>query len=124
MALPPCHVMSQFYVNENDELSCSLYQRSGDIGLGIPFNIASYSILTHLLAKHCNLKAGSFHHFIGIAHIYEEHLEVLKKQLNSKTHDFPKINIVKKYESIDNYKLDDILVTIISRKTLKMPMIA
>ena len=125
MALPPCHVMSQFYVNENDELSCSLYQRSGDIGLGIPFNIASYSILTHLLAKHCNLKAGSFHHFIGIAHIYEEHLEVLKKQLNSKTHDFPKINIVKKYESIDHYKLDDILVyNYKHEKTLKMPMIA
>ena len=76
---------------------------------GIPFNIASYSILHTSLAKHCNLKAGSFHHFIGIAHIYEEHLEVLKKQLNSKTR-FPKINIVKKYESIDNYKLDDILV--------------
>ncbi len=125
MALPPCHVMSQFYVNEENELSCSLYQRSGDIGLGIPFNIASYSILTHLLAKHCNLKAGSFHHFIGVAHIYEEHLEVLKKQLISKTHEFPKIEIMNKYQNINDYNLQDIKVSNYKHeKTLKMPMIA
>tara|TARA_B100001063_G_C16777376_1_gene566758 strand:+ start:1947 stop:2849 length:903 start_codon:yes stop_codon:yes gene_type:complete len=125
MALPPCHVMSQFYVNESNELSCSLYQRSGDIGLGIPFNIASYSILTHLLAKHCDLKPGSFHHFIGVSHIYEEHLDILSKQMTSKTHEFPKIDIVKKYDNINDYRLDDILVyNYKHEKTLKMPMIA
>lgn len=125
MALPPCHVMSQFYVNEADELSCALYQRSGDIGLGIPFNIASYSILTHILAKHCGLKTGSFHHFIGVAHIYEEHLEVLKKQLISKTHEFPKIEIINKHKNINDYKLQDIKVSNYKHeKTLKMPMIA
>ena len=125
MALPPCHVMSQFYVNEANELSCSLYQRSGDIGLGIPFNIASYSILTHLLAKHCDLKPGSFHHFIGVSHIYEEHLDVLTKQMMSKIHEFPKIEIVKKYDNINDYKLQDIKVNNYKHeKTLKMPMIA
>tara|TARA_B100001057_G_scaffold495908_1_gene595978 strand:- start:26 stop:928 length:903 start_codon:yes stop_codon:yes gene_type:complete len=125
MALPPCHVMSQFYVNEKNELSCSLYQRSGDIGLGIPFNIASYSILTHLLANHCGLKTGSFHHFIGVSHIYEEHLDVLSEQILSKTHKFPKIKIANRYANIDDYKLDDISVLNYKHeKTLKMSMIA
>ena len=109
MALPPCHILCQFYVNQKENtLSCQLYQRSGDMFLGVPFNIASYAFLTYNLCKLTGYKPGKFYHILGDAHIYEEHLEVLKKQLNSKTHDFPKINIVKKYESIDNYKLDDI----------------
>ena len=74
MALPPCHVLSQFHITNGDELSCSLYQRSGDVGLGVPFNIASFSFLTHLLAHHCDLKPKEFIHHIGNAHIYDDHL--------------------------------------------------
>ena len=107
MALPPCHVLAQFNVIEN-ELSCSLYQRSGDVGLGVPFNIASYSFLTHILAKHCNLKAKEFVYYLGNAHIYDDHVEVLKEQINRKPFDFPKINILKQHESIEEYCLEDI----------------
>ena len=81
MALPPCHILCQFHVIGKDELSCSLYQRSGDVGLGIPFNIASYSFLTHLLAVHCQLKPKEFIHHIGNAHIYEDHVRPLLKQM-------------------------------------------
>ena len=109
MALPPCHILSQFYVNNKDELSCALYQRSGDVGLGVPFNILSYSFLTHILAEHCGLKAKSFHHFIGVAHIYEEHQNELAKQLNNKIYEFPKIKI-RKRNYIDDYNLGDIKV--------------
>ena len=107
MALPPCHILSQFYVNNKDELSCALYQRSGDVGLGVPFNILSYSFLTHILAEHCGLKAKSFNHFIGVAHIYEEHQNELAKQLNNKIYEFPKIKI-RKRENINDYSLGDI----------------
>ena len=96
MALPPCHVLSQYHITEGNKLSCSLYQRSGDMGLGIPFNIASYSFLTHLLAKHCDLEAGDFVHFIGNMHIYDDHIEVLKKQIVKTPFDFPKLYIKKK----------------------------
>ncbi|KAI7686435.1 hypothetical protein SSS_09079 [Sarcoptes scabiei] len=80
MALPPCHCLVQFYVG-NDELSCQLYQRSGDIGLGVPFNIASYALLTHIIAHVCQLKAGEFVHTIGDAHIYRNHIDALKEQV-------------------------------------------
>ena len=95
MALPPCHVLSQYHL-VNNKLSCTLYQRSGDVGLGVPFNIASYSFLTHLLAKHCGLETGQFVHFIGNAHIYDDHIEPLKLQLNNEPYDFPVLNIKKK----------------------------
>ena len=108
MALPPCHTMFQFHVTENDKLSCSLYQRSGDIGLGIPFNIASYSFLTHIIAKHCNLKPKEFIHFIGNAHIYENHLDKLKKQIDLQPYDFPTIKINKTFDNINKYSLGDI----------------
>ena len=75
MALPPCHILCQFNVHDGNKLSCSLYQRSADLGLGVPFNIASYSLLTHLLAKHCGLEAFEFIHFMGNVHIYESHIE-------------------------------------------------
>lgn len=74
MALPPCHVLTQFHVTNGKELSCSLYQRSCDIGLGVPFNIASYSFLTHLIAKHCDLVPKDFVYFMGNVHIYDDHL--------------------------------------------------
>jgi thymidylate synthase len=121
MALPPCHIMFQFYVNNKDELSCSMYQRSGDVGLGIPFNIASYSALTHIIAHHCDLKPGEFIHTIGDAHIYDDHIEPLKKQLLNKPHEFPQFNIINKYDNIDKYSYDDINITnYVSHKTIKM----
>ena len=108
MALPPCHVMAQFHVSENKYLSCSLYQRSGDVGLGVPFNIASYSFLTHIIAKHTDLEAKEFVYFLGNAHIYEEHDEALKEQILRKPYEFPKLQIKNKKENINDYWLDDI----------------
>ena len=107
MALPPCHVLAQFNV-VNDELSCSLYQRSGDVGLGVPFNIASYSILTHIIAKHCNLKAKEFVYYLGNTHIYDDHIDELKIQLERRPYKFPTINISKTYNTIDEYTISDI----------------
>lgn len=106
MALPPCHILSQFCVN-NDELSCILYQRSGDVGLGVPFNIASYSFLTILLAHHCGLKPGEFIHHIGDAHIYEEHIEALNNQLLRMPFDVPTCEILNKHENIEDYIVND-----------------
>ena len=94
-------------MNSKDELSCALYQRSGDVGLGVPFNILSYSFLTHILAEHCGLKAKSFHHFIGVAHIYEEHQKELAKQLDNEIYEFPKIKVYKR-QNINDYNLGDI----------------
>jgi thymidylate synthase len=108
MALPPCHILVQFNVSSKDELSCSLYQRSGDMGLGVPFNILSYSLLTILLAKHCGLKPKEFIHHIGNAHVYDDHIEELNKQVQREPYMFPTITIKKTYESIDEYKLEDI----------------
>ena len=110
MALPPCHVLSQFKVTNNNELTCILYQRSGDVGLGVPFNIASYSFLTHLLANHCNLKAKEFIHFIGDAHIYDDHYEVLKQQLVREPLPFPKLLIETKYDDINDYSINDFIL--------------
>ena len=105
MALPPCHVLMQFHVKNNTHLSCSLYQRSGDVGLGVPFNIASYSMLTHLIAKHCGLIADEFVYFLGNAHIYEEHIEPLKLQLTRNPLPFPKIKIIHQHEHIEDYDI-------------------
>jgi len=106
MALPPCHVLSQFFI-QDDKLSCALYQRSGDVGLGIPFNIASYSFLTHLLAKHCDLEAHEFVHFIGNAHIYDDHINVLSEQTQRKPYEEPIIEITKKCDDINDYTVND-----------------
>ena len=100
MALPPCHVLAQFNVIRN-ELSCSLYQRSGDVGLGVPFNIASYSLLTHILAKHCELIASEFIYHLGNSHIYDNHIEELQKQIVRKPLEFPKI-FIKKHDNMMN----------------------
>ena len=122
MALPPCHVLSQFIV-KNNELTTILYQRSGDIGLGIPFNIASYSFLTHILAKHCDIEAKELIHIIGDAHIYEDHIDPLKEQIRRKPYDFPEIEIIKKCESIDDYNMDHVKVNnYIYRKKINMEM--
>lgn len=108
MALPPCHVLMQFHVRKGKYLSCSLYQRSGDVGLGVPFNIASYSFLTHILAKHCDLKADKFVYFLGNAHIYENHKKALEEQIKRVPKNFPKINIKNRHDDINDYNLDDI----------------
>ena len=122
MALPPCHILCQFHVTNNDELSCSIYQRSGDVGLGIPFNIASYSFLTHILAKHCDLKAKEFIHFIGNAHIYDDHIDALTEQITRKPYDFPTIEVNKR-NTIDDYEFNDIIVSdYIHHDPIKMEM--
>jgi thymidylate synthase len=124
MALPPCHILMQFNVNKNDELSCCLYQRSGDIGLGVPFNIASYSFLTHILATHCDLKAKEFIHFIGNAHIYDVHGKSLEKQLLRQPLPFSTLQIKKETE-INDYTLDHIrILNYKSHPIIKMDMIA
>lgn len=108
MALPPCHILCQFYVRDGKYLSCSLYQRSGDVGLGVPFNIASYSFLTHIIAAHCDMIADEFVYFLGDAHIYESHIEPLKIQLTRIPLPFPKcLPLVKK--EIEEYTVDDIV---------------
>jgi thymidylate synthase len=107
MALPPCHILCQFNVNNDNELSCSMYQRSGDIGLGVPFNIMSYSVLTHLIAHHCGLKAKEFIYHIGNCHIYDDHIDQMNIQCLRKPYEFPNININTKYDDINNYTLDN-----------------
>ena len=111
MALPPCHVIMQFSVRDNQYLSCALYQRSGDVGLGVPFNVASYSLLTHLLAHHCGLIADEFVHFLGNAHIYEDHVAALTEQIQRRpSYDFPKICIREDPKAhIEEYDVEDIV---------------
>lgn len=109
MALPPCHTFSQFYVNNEGELSCSLYQRSADLFLGVPFNVASYSLLTHMIAHVCDLKVGEFIHTIGDAHIYMNHKTAIEEQL-SRSEDirsFPKITLNPNVKNIDDFTMDD-----------------
>lgn len=110
MALPPCHILCQFNVI-GDKLSCSLYQRSGDVGLGVPFNIASYSMLTHLLAHHCGLVAHEFVYFIGNAHIYDDHAAALHDQIVREPYTFPTISFTGPSKvSIGDYNIDDFVV--------------
>tara|TARA_Y100000992_G_scaffold302270_1_gene275784 strand:+ start:24072 stop:24950 length:879 start_codon:yes stop_codon:yes gene_type:complete len=126
MALPPCHVLMQFHVKEDKYLSCSLYQRSGDVGLGVPFNIASYSFLTHIIAHYCGLIADEFVHFIGNAHIYEDHIDTLKLQIERVPMPFPKMNLLNHHDSINDYDIDDIswIEEYKHHPTLKMKMSA
>ena len=125
MALPPCHILCQFNVKNGDELSCAMYQRSGDFPLGIPFNIASYSFLTHLIAKHCGLEAYEFVYFKGNCHIYEEHIEGIKEQVKRKPYKFPTVSILKARENINDYQVEDFEVNgYQSHDTIKMKMIA
>lgn len=124
MALPPCHVLCQFNIHDGNKLSCALYQRSGDIGLGICFNIASYSFLTHLIAHHCNLIPHEFVYFLGNAHIYEEHVGPLQEQIQRTPFDFPTIEITKFRENISDYCLDDFEIkNYVCHDSIKMKMI-
>ena len=108
MALPPCHAFFQFYVDEDNRLSCQLYQRSADIFLGVPFNIASYSTLTMMLAQVCGLKLGDFVHTIGDAHIYVNHIDQINLQLSRECKPLPKLNILnKEAKSITDFKFED-----------------
>lgn len=109
MALPPCHCLAQFYV-ANGELSCMLYQRSADMGLGVPFNIASYALLTHMIAHVCQLKAGEFVHTLGDAHVYLNHVEPLQEQLAREPRPFPKLVIKRQIQNIEDFTIDDIEV--------------
>ncbi|MEO9946643.1 MAG: thymidylate synthase [Paraglaciecola sp.] len=105
-ALPPCHTMFQFYVLEG-KLSCQLYQRSGDIFLGVPFNIASYALLTMMLAQVCDLQLGDFVHTFGDAHLYSNHLEQAQLQLSRRPHDLPKMVINPSVKDIFSFDIND-----------------
>ena len=106
MALPPCHTMFQFFVAEG-RLSCQLYQRSGDTFLGVPFNIASYALLTMMIAKECGLEAGEFIHTLGDAHLYLNHQEQAEEQLSREPRKLPKMHLNPAVESIFDYKYED-----------------
>ena len=106
MALPPCHMFFQFYV-ANGKLSCQLYQRSADIFLGVPFNIASYALLTHMVAQVCDLEVGEFVHTLGDAHIYSNHMEQCKLQMSREPMALPKIKINPDVKNIDDFKFED-----------------
>ncbi len=106
MALPPCHCFMQFYVNDG-KLSCQLYQRSADVFLGVPFNIASYALFTMMIAQVCNLKYGSFVHTIGDAHIYLNHLEQINTQLSREPRELPTMKINPNVKSIYDFKYED-----------------
>lgn len=123
MALPPCHVLAQFNVRQGKYLSCALYQRSGDVGLGVPFNIASYAFLTHILANHCGLEAEEFVYFLGNAHIYEEHIDALKTQILKEPYPFPTIEFKENVADINNINIDSIkIVHYNHHETIKMEM--
>lgn len=109
MALPPCHTMFQFYVTDG-KLSCQLYQRSADIFLGIPFNIASYALLTHMIAHECGLQAGDFIHTLGDAHIYTNHLEQIEIQLNREQKALPKLKLNADKTSIFDFAVEDMSI--------------
>ncbi|MEO7916896.1 MAG: thymidylate synthase [Dokdonella sp.] len=109
MALQPCHTMFQFYV-AGGRLSCQLYQRSGDIFLGIPFNIASYALLTHMVAQVTNLEVGDFVHTLGDAHLYSNHLDQARKQLARETRPLPTLRLNTGIKSICDFRFEDIVI--------------
>jgi len=122
MALPPCHVMSQFYVS-NGKLSCHMYQRSVDVFLGLPFNIASYALLTHMIAQVCDLQVGELIISTGDTHIYKNHVDQVKEQLSREEYPLPALSINPEIKNIDKFSMDDILlVDYKSHGTIKAEM--
>lgn len=109
MALPPCHCLFQFHVADG-KLSCQLYQRSADIFLGVPFNIASYALLTHMMADACDLEAGDFVHTFGDAHIYSNHFEQVRTQLQRAPRELPKLKLKKNGQSVFDYIFEDVKI--------------
>ena len=107
MALPPCHTFSQFYVTNDKRLNCTMYQRSADLFLGVPFNIASYSLLVYMIAHVTGLTPGYYNHVFGDAHIYEDHFDAVKEQLQRTSKKFPKLKIRRPIKIIDNFTMED-----------------
>lgn len=123
MALPPCHVMSQFYVNKNNELSCHMYQRSQDVYLGAPFNISSYALLTHMIAQVCGLGVAELIISTGDTHIYSNHIDAVNEQLTRKPYPLPELWLNPAVNSIFDFTMDDIkLVGYQSHPAIKAPM--
>jgi len=123
MALPPCHCFAQFYVSADGKLSCQMYQRSCDMFLGVPFNIASYSLLTHMIAQVCGLEAGEFVHVLGDAHIYLNHVEQVKEQLAREPLPLPTLWINPDVQDILNFTMEDFrLDGYTSHDSIKAPM--
>jgi thymidylate synthase len=108
MALPPCHVMSQYYVSKDNRLSCHMYQRSVDVFLGLPFNIASYALLTHMLAQVCDLKVGELIISTGDTHIYKDHVEQVNVQLSREEYPLPTLYLNPIVKDINSFTMDDI----------------
>ena len=122
MALPPCHMMAQFYIN-NGQLSCQMYQRSADMFLGVPFNIASYALFTHMMAQVCNLTVGELIITFGDAHIYNSHIAQVKEQLSRKPLELPRLSLNPKITVITDFSMDDIeLIGYESHGTISAPM--
>lgn len=123
MALPPCHVMSQFYVNRNKELSCHMYQRSVDVFLGLPFNIASYALLTCMIAQVCDYKANELIISTGDTHIYNSHIDQVKEQLSREEYPLPSLWLNPNIKNINMFTMDDVkLIDYKSHGQLKAPM--
>jgi thymidylate synthase len=123
MALPPCHVMSQYYVSKDNKLSCHMYQRSVDVFLGLPFNIASYALLTHMLAQVCGLGVGELIISTGDTHIYSDHVEQVNEQLSREAYPQPKLWLNTDITDIDKFTMDDIkLLDYQSHDTIKAKM--
>ncbi len=118
--LPPCHTMFQFYVSNDGKLSCQLYQRSADVFLGVPFNIASYAFLLEMVAHVCGLQVGDFVHTFGDVHIYTNHMDQVKEQLANESFAPPKLKIKRKVDSIFDFKFEDFeIVDYESHKPIK-----
>ena len=123
MALPPCHVMSQYYVSKSNELSCHMYQRSVDTFLGLPFNIASYALLTHMIAQVCDMKVGELVISTGDTHIYKDHVNQVKEQLSREDYPLPSLWLNPNVKGIDKFTMDDIkLVDYTSHGQIKANM--